>query len=212
MLIKQIMGSIYFWQNQNDFLASIEPWEGIYWEKHPIKGNTAEISRLKFHIRSALKSLQGCNCAYCGLPFYETSNDEIEHIAPKGTLRDGTKLNPEFTFVGDNLVLACRLCNGFLKKGTKDTVDIKVADYKHCKFKLVHPYFDDPDLHYEFTSTFEEVLIQYKSSKGKFSIELFDLASTAQTEGRAKLNNKKKYESLSQSDKDMIEKTFGYKP
>lgn len=211
MLINKMKGVPILYKSHKDFLETIKPFVGKYWEKHPTWGTFPKIKAIQNHIRSALKDLQENECAFCGLPFDETSNEEIEHIAPKGVKADRrTPLYPEFMFTPLNLVLSCRLCNSPKRKGRFDTIETYDLVYDNCTFKIVHPYFDDPDEHYEFTISFAEVLIQNKSDRGRSSIDLFDLAGTAKTEARAKKNNQAVYKALPQDKKDLIEQIMGY--
>jgi hypothetical protein len=115
---------------------------------------------------------------------YGTSKGEIEHIAAKAT----KFRHPEFTFTLKNLTLSCHWCNASEKKGTKETISVKRRLYSKCEFNIVHPYFDDPDDHYEWTDNHVEVLIQVKnnSEKAKLSIEMFGLDTLQMNEHRAK--------------------------
>jgi len=142
---------------------------------------TPEMVALKLAIRTRLRKIQNGYCAYCGNKYHVTSEDHIEHIAPKAPSR-----HPEWMFKEHNLVLACQYCNGFIKKGVKDTVAVKNTDYKKCCFKLVHPYFDNPDEHYIFTSADKRILISHKSAQGAYSIKMFKLDQIIQSEARAK--------------------------
>jgi uncharacterized protein (TIGR02646 family) len=159
-------------------LLSIIPWDGHKWDKPP----TGNISNIISKIRKQLESCQSV-CSYCGLPLYGTSRGEIEHIAAKAT----KFRHPEFTFTLKNLTLSCHWCNTSEKKGTKETILQKHKIYSKCEFNIVHPYFDDPDDHYEWTDNNVEVLIQVKnnSSKAKLSIEMFGLDSLKMNEHRA---------------------------
>lgn len=58
--------------------------------------------------------------------------------------------------------------------------------YSNCTFKIIHPYFDDPIQHYEWTKGKFKILVSGISNKGKFSICLFELDSEAHTLARAK--------------------------
>ena len=158
-------------------LAAIRPWEGEYWEEKTIPNNN--IKAIKVKIRQQLEAAQNV-CCYCGLKLGGTSNGEIEHIAPKSK-------HPEFTFSLKNLALACHLCNFPEKKGQKETIETKAKGYKKCEFLLVHPYFDEPNLHYEWTDNHIEILIQVRddSPKGLFSINMFELDTPIMNELRA---------------------------
>jgi len=188
MLIKQINGSISLNQDHKTFLESLKPYQGIYWETPPkVRGNLKRIKELKEYIKKQLEDIQGNECAYCGLAFDETSSSEIEHIAPKGKKKDKLKdLYPHFMFTENNLTLACHLCNGFEKKGIEETIDVEDIIYENCTFTIVHPYFDNPDEHYDWANNAKQVLIQWQTNKGKKSIELFKLDSEAHSDARGK--------------------------
>ncbi len=158
-------------------LAAIRPWEGNHWDTPP----NANIEAIKTKIRIQLQAVQNV-CSYCGLKLGGTSNGEIEHIAPKGQTK-----NPEFTFTLKNLTLVCHLCNFPEKKGQKQSISKKTKTYKNCDFLLVHPYFDDPNIHYQWTDNVVELLIQARdnSDKGLFSIKMFGLDTPIMNELRA---------------------------
>ena len=161
------------------YINKLRPLQGGEWDL-----KTEEIKFVKKQIRSQLMKFQDSKCAYCGLKLGETSADEIEHIAPKGG-----KTRPKytmFTFTPYNLVLACRLCNGPTKKGTKDTITKWDINYRNCEFNIFHPYFDDPADHFEWIPNGYKVVIQHKTEKGKNSIKMFKLDNSAHLEARAK--------------------------
>lgn len=158
-------------------LVAIKPWCNKLWKKPPIP----QITAIKSKIRLQLEATQQ-HCSFCGLRLKGTSKGEIEHIAAKAHWR-----HPEFTFTLHNLTLSCHWCNFPEKKGTKETIQTKRKAYAHCKFLLVHPYFDDPNDHYEWTDNHTEILIQIKnnSPKGQFSITMFKLDTPEMNELRA---------------------------
>jgi uncharacterized protein (TIGR02646 family) len=148
-------------------------------------GDKTRLAALKSEISTALKELQGEYCAYCGMRFDVTSSSQIEHIAPKGNGR-----YPEFMFNVSNLVHACSLCNGFEKKEADahfDTIAVLDANYELCAFNIVHPYFDDPEVHFRFTQAANRVLITHLTAKGQKSIEVFQLDGEALTSERGKM-------------------------
>ena len=137
---------------------------------------------LKEYIRNELIKSQNGRCAYCGEILGRSSSRRIiEHIAPKNKY-------PQFIIVKNNLVLACSLCNGFEKKGNKDTIKSIDVVYKKCKFKIVHPYFDNPEDHYEYIKSHNNatILIKGITEKGKESVSMFGLNDTPRIEGRYK--------------------------
>lgn len=139
---------------------------------------------LKRQIRCQLIKIQDSKCAYCGLQLDETCRGEIEHIAPKGG--EKRPKYTQFTFTPYNLVLSCHLCNGPIKKGTKDTIVSLNINYKLCEFNIFHPYFDNPSDHFDWIANGVNVLIQHKTEKGKKSIEIFGLDNNAHLEARGK--------------------------
>jgi uncharacterized protein (TIGR02646 family) len=163
-----------------EHLARLEgkkPWSGSQWTDD-------DVTLIKSEIRRQLQGNQDC-CAYCGLPFKGSKDMQIEHIAAKAFYR-----HPRFTFTLQNLVLSCGYCNNLVVKGTKQTIELPAAiNYEDCTFLLVHPYFDNPDEHYEWIEddNNEKVLIQIRneSPKARFSIEMFDLASSGMSLSRA---------------------------
>lgn len=155
-------------------LSSAKKWSGKMWDKPP-----NEILPIKAKISNQLRANQ-TRCAYCGLELGGTSRGEVEHIAPKAKYR-----YPQFTFSLWNLVMACEYCNGFSKKGTTPTVSRVHDKYKKCDFYLVHPYFDDPDQHYDWVDEIV-IIVRNNSLKAQFTIKLFELASPKMTQFRAK--------------------------
>lgn len=187
-------------------LAAIRPWKGNHWNAPP----NNEIKAIKIKIRQQLIAAQNV-CSYCGLELGGTSSGEIEHIAPKGKSK-----NPEFTFTLKNLTLACHLCNFTEKKGQNQSISNKNKTYKKCDFLLVHPYFDDPDTHYEWTDNNIELLIQVRnnSSKGLFSINMFELDTPKMNELRAsqfRHSELKIARHLSIQDEELLAKTLEFK-
>lgn len=176
-MINQAVYNLSLTRQEFQQLAAIRPWVGNHWDTPP----NANIVAIKIKIRSQLQAAQNV-CSYCGLKLGGTSNGEIEHIAPKGQTK-----NPEFTFTLKNLTLACHLCNFPEKKGQKQSISKKTNTYKNCDFFLVHPYFDDPNTHYQWTDNVVELLIQVRnnSAKGLFSINMFGLDTPIMNELRA---------------------------
>ncbi|MFA7290552.1 MAG: hypothetical protein WC055_16890 [Melioribacteraceae bacterium] len=186
-------------------LAAIKPWAGNHWDAPP----NEHIEVIKTKIRQQLETAQTV-CSYCGLKLGGTSNGEIEHIAAKAYYR-----NPEFTFTLKNLTLSCHLCNGFYKKGTTQTIGEKKQTYSKCRFLIVHPYLDDPSIHYEWTDNHVELLIQVKdnSPKGLFSVNLFGLDTPTMNELRAqqvRFEEMKAAMPLSNDDQILLNETMTY--
>lgn len=178
-MLNRIINDIQLTDEEDTYLAEIlinnRPDE---WER-----NTVMMNNIKKSINTQLNLFQNEKCCYCGLKLWETSRGEIEHIAPK---RGRPKAYPEFTFTKKNLALACEYCNGSSKKGQKDIILKYNANYNRCEFKLVHPYFDDPDLHYEWVNNKTKIQIRHKTGKGQYSISLFKLDQPSMSDARGK--------------------------
>jgi len=187
-------------------LISKKPWNKKWSSKDP------EIVNIKAKIRSQLVANQ-LHCAYCGLPFKGDKDKQIEHIAPKANYRQ-----PEFTFTLKNLVLSCVYCNTLIVKGSKETVRAPAdRSYEKCTFLIVHPYLDDPDLHYDWTDQDDKILIQVKngSEKGQKSIEMFELDSEGKSEmraGIAAIAKIKASKPINAVDETLVTQTQNYHP
>lgn len=125
----------------NDFLNSLKPWKQEQWAS-----KSREMKKYKKYLDKTLYKNQTIKntaiCAYCGFPLNIDGAAQKEHIVPKS-------LHEEFTFEKDNLVLSCSGCNSILTKGKKETIKTYNPIYSRCMFKIVHPYFDDPNDHYK---------------------------------------------------------------
>jgi uncharacterized protein (TIGR02646 family) len=187
---------------ENGYLNSLKPFQTNTWDSI----STIEINQIKLHIKNHLNQIQVKKCAYCGLTLYETSDPEIEHIAPKGK-RGNRTLYPQFSFTEQNLVLACHRCN-CSRKRTYDSVVVCNSNYTDCIFKIVHPYFDDPIEHFDWADDDTKVVITGKSIKGNESITLFGLDSEEHSIARAK---QIVFEHLSQEDEALIKRILDYK-
>jgi uncharacterized protein (TIGR02646 family) len=199
MLLEQIKGRVRYSNRNKKYLKKLKPWDGGLWTKRD-----KDMINVKDKIKYILNYYQGNKCAYCGLSLGETSDGEIEHIAPKGR-------HPQFTFTPLNLALSCHLCNGPTKKFTKETISKLDINYRLCEYTIVHPYFDDPQEHFEWVANGRKVLISSRTLKGRKSIEIFHLDSTAHNEARAK---KLLYEDEEKKDdeiEDQIKKILEFK-
>lgn len=180
MNIKRINNTIKYTKKQKRMINKLKPWNGSYWS---LKSD--DFAKLKNHIFQYLKKNQGNRCAYCGNSFDVTSAAEVEHIAAKGG--EKRKIYPEFTFTPLNLVLACHLCNSPRKKGQIRVIEKLDQNYKACTFKIVHPYFDNPEDHLQecLSSDGKGLVYLQKSLKGENTIQLFKLNKEAQIQARA---------------------------
>ena len=140
---------------------------------------SGHIGTFKSDVTTQLHTKQGRRCAYCGSYLFE-ENPHRDHIAPK---------SPYFkwTFWPVNLVLACYACNTDRKK-TFDTVAVIRPSYRRTQFRIIHPYFDNPNDHLTFIGHRGSILIKPRngSEKGRETIELFDLMSPERAKQRAK--------------------------
>lgn len=160
-------------------IESLTPIHKSYWDKTKEKLIIEAVGFIKSVIKECLDKGEG-TCAYCGSPLWITSNPEIEHIAPKYKY-------PQWMFEPKNLVYACHLCNGPLRKGKINTVELESSDYDSCEFKIVHPYLDNYQEHYKFDLlSATELIVTGISKQGRYSVELFKLNCSYRIEDRAK--------------------------
>ncbi len=174
-MISQLINSLGFLPSETAHLQTLIPHNKDMWDKPP----DDIIKNLKSNIRAQLLTTQNDICGYCGLDLGGTSDGQIEHIAPKARY-------PQFTFEKGNLVMACHFCNGFSKKGNHNTIELLNTVYSNCTFKLVHPYFDDPSIHYGWIANDKKIIIKGVSAKGLYSISIFGLDEPKMTELRGK--------------------------
>lgn len=204
-MIDQLASAPLIPQDILDEIDNIKPLAGGEWD---ITNNDA-INEFKELLKSQLLIIQGEKCAYCGLPLGETGKTELEHFAPKGGAK--RPKHPEFTFTVHNLVISCNLCNSPVKKGNYDTVKVKHVDYNCCRFKIVHPYFDDHSLHYSWINSNQKILIQGASAEGCESIRIFKLYSEPHTEARVRLKIRD-YLSKIDGGADIVDAALNYNP
>jgi uncharacterized protein (TIGR02646 family) len=148
----------------------------------------AFMTNIRASITAQLDGFQNQKCCYCGLDLWETGRGEIEHIAPKSSRQ---RAYPEFTFEKQNLALACEYCNGSSKKGETDIVLRYSPTYSNCEFKLVHPYFDNPNDHYEWINNKTQIVVRHRTWKGKYSIILFHLHKHANARAKQHIYERK---------------------
>lgn len=136
-----------------------------------------DIGRFKATVTNFLKSEQQRKCAYC-MSYLHEKLPARDHIAPKADY-------PMWTFRPDNLVLACYACNTDNKK-TYDPISIRHRKYKRCQFKIIHPYFDKPGAHLDYSiGGSRKILIAGITDKGDETIRLFDLMTPERAKQRA---------------------------
>lgn len=118
----------------------LKPQKSNGWKDQKVLTNAIK-NRISTHTIIA----QGGRCAYCETPLSKGAH-AIEHIAPKG-------IYGEFCYEPYNLVTACSSCNSTSNKGEEDTIvsPANRRDYAANNFRVVHPYFDNPDDHFKFS-------------------------------------------------------------
>jgi uncharacterized protein (TIGR02646 family) len=177
-MIKQITRTYNLSSTEQNTLKSLSPFQPGVWDSSIVKD-------IKTKIHNQLLTIQDNNCCYCGLKVNEGGRAEIEHIANKGGKKKPAYT--EFVFTKKNLAIVCQFCNSSSKKGQVDTLDnVDLTNYDNCTFKIVHPYFDNPNLHYSWSKGTYKILISHISDEGEESIKLFGLDSEAHTMARAK--------------------------
>ncbi len=177
-MISQIKSTYSLNSSDEAILIGLQPYLPGIWDK-------SEVSTIKAEIHKQLLAIQQNNCCYCGLKVNEGGRAELDHIAKKG----GPKrpAYTEFVFTPKNLAITCQYCNSSSKKGQEDVLSfVDSANYENCQFKIVHPYFHDPEKHYTWSKGKYKILISGISNEAKYSIELFELDSEAHTLARAK--------------------------
>ena len=132
------------------------------WEK----GDNAT-KDLKNAISEHTLKTQGNLCAYC--EDLITGGAQLDHIVPK-------QLHSEFCYEPKNLLSSCAVCNMYIKNAG-DTIVVPVKKrYEQNRFTIVHPYFNDPDVHIKYTNA-DKVVIDRKNSTelGKATIDFFHM-------------------------------------
>lgn len=154
----------------------------------PFNGNSwknGTIEPVKEEILTQLLEFQNNNCCYCGLKVNETGRGELDHILKKGGPKRPAYL--QYVFTPFNLAVSCQYCNSSSKKGQEDVIDHPdPVNYHLCTFTIVHPYYDNPEIHYAWTNGRFEILIRGLTPKAHNSIRIFELDQESQTTARAK--------------------------
>lgn len=103
-------------------------------------------------------------CAYCEAKIMHIDYGDIEHFRPKDFF-------PLLAVDWDNLLLACRVCNGAEFKGTKFPLDANANPL------LINPCVDEPDTHLEFVfdETTKFAIVIAKNAKGMTSEQTYGL-------------------------------------
>lgn len=132
------------------------------WKKAAI--NTKD---LKNSISEYTLTHQRCRCVYC--EDLITGGAQLDHVVPK-------QLHPDYCYEPKNLVTSCAVCNMYIKNGGDTIVNPIVRRYEKNRFMIVHPYFNNPDLHIKYTNG-DKVIIDRNNSTvlGKATIDFFHL-------------------------------------
>lgn len=223
----------------NEVLKILLPWKKEYWqavslrknelkqeiqdmEKHPVTNvrRIKELKELKSKLTDrAIKSVkddikeylffeQKGRCYYCEGEFFKNrtgvGEPTIDHIADKATY-------PHYLYISKNLVLACKECNGFNKKGTKNVIVAGCTktiyqDLDSNDFTFVHPYLDIKEEHMDYDEDNNVWITINDSEKGKRSICIFGLNESYNVLERFKSG----YSNISEQDELSLEKITNY--
>lgn len=111
------------------------------------KGVNDEYEDIKTSIKHHSLQIQRVRCVFCETQL-EYGGVHIEHFAPKWK-------NPEFIYEPLNLSCSCPVCNGFMKKGKRLTIEGNaVMPYNNNQFLYVHPYLDDVNKEIKYRDPF----------------------------------------------------------
>lgn len=95
-------------------------------QKYPLPdGGEIEIKASYTNYRDAKPTLVfnlGCFCSYCEDAYHQMRDLHVEHVQPKGLLKDGVEVYAHLTTEWSNFLLSCATCNGADNKDTKDVV------------------------------------------------------------------------------------------
>lgn len=145
----------------NLFSFNCEDWELI--RKYKYNWDHKKLQDLRTRVNTHYSNEQNKLCAYCKLPFRD--DIQVEHIVPK----KGKFGRKEFTFLPENLAVACKHCN--TKKSTNnDMIPFDREEYPRIGlyFKIIHPHFDDYFEHIEIVDKSRYV---HKTVKGYKTIK-----------------------------------------
>lgn len=183
MKLKQFPLTPYLPLDKREFLDSIKPWSKDYWDSSAVVNGVDiknTIKEIKTSIKDSLNDVGLNTCTYCGSALGVTSDEHLDHFAPKYK-------HPQFTFELNNLFIACTKCNLSTRKGKKLTVNKLHVKYAKCKFRIVHPHFDNPEKHLAYILNDDrKIIIQWLTRKGKKTIKFFKLNEPQVTIDRAK--------------------------
>lgn len=136
------------------------------------------IKSFKRNFKNYMYKKQNELCAFCRIHAPDCCVPmHCEHIVYKNK-------HPQWTFLPENLCLACPLCNGY--KGTAEVlVNPQIETYPNVGdgFKIIHPLYDRYSDHIELIGG---VLYRGKTKKGVFTIDTCHLYRVKLAEERAK--------------------------
>lgn len=110
---------------------------------------------------------QANRCVYC--EDFITYGSQLDHIVPK-------QLHPDFCYEPKNIVTSCPVCNMYIKNAEDTIKEPIMKRYEQNQFTIVHPYFNDPNVHIKYLNE-DKVIIDKNSSTalGKATIDFFRL-------------------------------------
>lgn len=149
-------------------------------------------------IKPALEEFNHNRCMYCQCDISAGASYDVEHYRPKNEYQNDLQLGPHpgyywLAYQWDNLLLSCQHCNRSNKNedaelGIKRTgkwrqfptkkepiTDENLITFEQLENEepfLLHPYFDEPELHIEPISS---GMLKGKSDRGKKTIEVLNL-------------------------------------
>lgn len=160
---------------------------------------------IKNELSKKLFANQGFKCVYCERYLVGLS-PQIDHFAHKA-------LYPQFTFTTINLFYSCDFCNSSSRKGQKPTIQNLHTYYNSCDFKIVHPYFDDPDTEIKFQDA-DKIFFDWSNctQKGKDTIEFFEFNDSIMTSIRSRtLTYERLQPILTVEERQLIQDSISYK-
>lgn len=144
------------------------------WEKSDNQTNA-----IKNNISTHTLIQQNCRCAYCESII--TGGAQLDHFLPKQEYK-------EYCYEPKNLLTGCTVCNMYLKKAGDPLVPPKVARYEQNKFRIVHPYFNDPSFHIKYINDDRiHIDINNCTTLGKETVDIFNM-DTLQAEAQRSIN------------------------
>lgn len=127
-------------------------------------------------------------CAYCELRLRD-GGIQLEHFIPKARY-------PQFTYEPRNIFSCCSSCNSPKVKKSKDIVvePYNKGVYEANVFKIVHPYFHNPDDHIKYRDEKRIVFAMKQCTDlGRQTIKFFKWNSRSSIEDRIDRSKQRKY-------------------